>query len=274
MPIGNPTSPSIINPPVSDTEPLFGRTRKITGLRRPLSRLAVWGVAVLAPALPASAMAADASATSAAGVESTAPERRDQILESAATFAKGITSLSALGKAACKRQKELDARSFTTCEYPGAFAAAKKRYPLLVSNRGISRPGTEDKADRKRLYWIAYPGEYRLMRQETEAGMYYTSPRQNMWDRVNDRECRDTWNCNTGNGYYGGLQMDRDFQQTYNPHAFILWGTADKWPKPAQLKAADLAYVSRGLRPWPSSYKAEGSFPCPVSARASIRARC
>ena len=274
MPIGNPTSPSFINSLVPTREATPSRVGTAAGLRRPLSKLAIWGVATLAPVLPAAAIAADAPTAPAAGTELTAPERRDQILESAATFARGTTPLSALGKAACERQEELDARSFTTCEYPGAFAATKKKHPAWMRTKGVSKPGTEDKADRKRLFWKANPGEYQQMRQETEAGMYYVSPRPDMWDRVNDRECRDTWNCNTGNDYYGGLQMDRDFQQTYNPHAFILWGTADKWPRPAQLKAADLAYVSRGLTPWPSSYKAEGSFPCPVSAQASIKARC
>jgi Transglycosylase-like domain len=67
------------------------------------------------------------------------------------------------------------------------------------------------------------------------------------------------WDANTGNGYYGGLQMDRSFQQTYGPEFVVKWGTADKWPTWAQVQAARRAYASgRGFGPWPSTARACG----------------
>lgn len=62
------------------------------------------------------------------------------------------------------------------------------------------------------------------------------------------------WNANTGNGYYGGLQMDRTFQRTYGPEFYRAWGTANNWPPHVQLTVAYRAYFSgRGFHPWPNT---------------------
>ena len=59
------------------------------------------------------------------------------------------------------------------------------------------------------------------------------------------------WNANTGNGYYGGLQMTRWFQQTYGPEFYARYGTADRWPVYAQLVAAERAWREcRCFRQW------------------------
>lgn len=62
------------------------------------------------------------------------------------------------------------------------------------------------------------------------------------------------WDANTGNGYYGGLQMDTDFQSHYGRDFVKRWGTADNWPEWAQKLAARRAYKSgRGFYPWPNT---------------------
>jgi hypothetical protein len=67
------------------------------------------------------------------------------------------------------------------------------------------------------------------------------------------------WNANTGNGYYGGLQMDRRFQSLYGSDFLARWGTADNWPAWAQLQVAARAYQSgRGFYPWPNTARACG----------------
>ena len=67
------------------------------------------------------------------------------------------------------------------------------------------------------------------------------------------------WDSNTGNGYYGGLQMDRRFQSLYGPEYVERWGTADNWPAWAQLQVAIRAYQSgRGFYPWPNTARACG----------------
>jgi hypothetical protein len=67
------------------------------------------------------------------------------------------------------------------------------------------------------------------------------------------------WNANTGNGYYGGLQMDVSFQSRYGSDFLRRWGTADGWPAWAQIQAAVRAYQSgRGFGPWPNTARACG----------------
>jgi hypothetical protein len=67
------------------------------------------------------------------------------------------------------------------------------------------------------------------------------------------------WNSNTGNGYYGGLQMDRTFQSRYGGDFVVRWGTADNWPAWAQLQAAVRAFrAGRGFWPWPNTARACG----------------
>ncbi len=67
------------------------------------------------------------------------------------------------------------------------------------------------------------------------------------------------WTSNTGNGYYGGLQMDWSFMRMYGSEFVRQWGSADNWPVAAQLTAAARAHASgRGFTPWPNTARACG----------------
>ena len=46
------------------------------------------------------------------------------------------------------------------------------------------------------------------------------------------------WTSNTGNGYYGGLQMDLRFMHAVRARLPRRWGTADNWPVWAQVEVA------------------------------------
>ena len=62
------------------------------------------------------------------------------------------------------------------------------------------------------------------------------------------------WATRTGNGYYGGLQMDISFQRTYGPELLRTKGTADRWTPFEQMWVAERAYRSgRGFYPWPNT---------------------
>ena len=72
------------------------------------------------------------------------------------------------------------------------------------------------------------------------------------WECIHGHE--GAWNSATGNGFYGGLQMDLGFQSSHGSQWMKLWGTADNWPVWAQLRAAEDAYHSgRGFQPWPNT---------------------
>lgn len=149
--------------------------------------------------------------------------------------------------------------NFTAKQYATVVRNVESSKPRLV--KGLPPAGKENARHRQILYWRTHPAAFKQMRQEVAAGKWYQSPRAWLWRKVNAKECTGRWTCNTGNGYYGGLQMDYSFQRTYNAAALRLWGTANNWPIAAQMKAADRAYRSRGLQPWPSSYAQYGYRP-------------
>jgi hypothetical protein len=62
-----------------------------------------------------------------------------------------------------------------------------------------------------------------------------------------------SWTASTGNGYYGGLQMNLEFQRVYGGYLFRKKGTADKWSPLEQIWAAEKAHRSRGFWPWPNT---------------------
>lgn len=67
------------------------------------------------------------------------------------------------------------------------------------------------------------------------------------------------WNANTGNGYYGGLQMDRKFQSLYGAYLVRTKGTANNWTPLEQMLVGQIAHDSgRGFYPWPNTARACG----------------
>lgn len=53
--------------------------------------------------------------------------------------------------------------------------------------------------------------------------------------------------------YYGGLQMDLEFQATYGSDLLRAKGTADNWTPLEQMWVAERAYRTRGFWPWPNT---------------------
>jgi hypothetical protein len=69
------------------------------------------------------------------------------------------------------------------------------------------------------------------------------------------------WNANTGNGYFGGLQMNRDFMRGYGPELLAKKGTADTWLPLEQIWVAERAWKVRGFQPWPQTARMCGLLP-------------
>jgi len=77
------------------------------------------------------------------------------------------------------------------------------------------------------------------------------------WLCIQRRE--GAWNANTGNGYYGGLQMDVQFQRTYGADLVRRKGLAHRWGYLEQIWVAERAYRSgRGFYPWPNTARSCG----------------
>jgi len=69
------------------------------------------------------------------------------------------------------------------------------------------------------------------------------------------------WTANTGNGFYGGLQMNYGFMATYGPWLLRHKGTADHWTPLEQIWTAEKAVPSRGFNPWPNTGRDCGLIP-------------
>jgi hypothetical protein len=74
---------------------------------------------------------------------------------------------------------------------------------------------------------------------------------------------RSAWLCihrfegswsDSGDPYWGGLQMDRGFMETYAPPELLRRGWADRWTPVEQMWVAERAMRSgRGYSPWPNT---------------------
>lgn len=76
-----------------------------------------------------------------------------------------------------------------------------------------------------------------------------------VWDRIAQCESGGNWHDNTGNGYFGGLQMDMEFWHTYDGTKFA--SRPDLATREEQIIVATRArdgykhYPARGYGPWP-----------------------
>ena len=86
-------------------------------------------------------------------------------------------------------------------------------------------------------------------------------PHRGAWLCIHRYERSPTqgWRTRTGNGYYGGLQMDIGFQRAYGPELLRRKGTANHWTALEQMWVAERAHRSgRGFYPWPNTARSCG----------------
>jgi len=76
-------------------------------------------------------------------------------------------------------------------------------------------------------------------------------PLESAWLCIHSHE--GSWT-DSGDPYWGGLQMDRGFMETYAPRYLLRIGWANRWSPVEQMWVANRAYRSgRGFNPWPNT---------------------
>ena len=93
------------------------------------------------------------------------------------------------------------------------------------------------------------------------ARQVHNPPHKRAWLCIyrHERHPRMGWRTSTGNGFYGGLQMDMSFQRTYGRDLLHRKGTANRWTPLEQIWVAVRAYrAGRGFYPWPNTARACG----------------
>jgi len=78
----------------------------------------------------------------------------------------------------------------------------------------------------------------------------HNPPHKTQWLCIHRYE--GSWT-DSGSPYYGGLQMDIGFQETYGLTLYRAKGTADHWTPLEQMWVAERAYRTRGFWPWPNT---------------------
>jgi hypothetical protein len=122
------------------------------------------------------------------------------------------------------------------------------RTPRTPTNYGERK--TDDAAYRT---WIRDLWRRRALAAERRA---QRPPHRSQWLCIHryERHPLQGWATRTGNGYYGGLQMDISFQRTYGAEIYRRKGTANNWTALEQMWVAERAHSSgRGFYPWPNT---------------------
>jgi hypothetical protein len=112
--------------------------------------------------------------------------------------------------------------------------------------------------DRDYLIWVRDLWKRRAARAERLA---QNPPHRPQWLCIHryERHPAQGWATHTGNGYYGGLQMDISFQRTYGRELLRRKGTANNWTAAEQMWVAERAFKSgRGFYPWPNTARSCG----------------
>lgn len=82
-------------------------------------------------------------------------------------------------------------------------------------------------------------------------------PNLRAWTCIHNYE--GSW-ADSGGPYWGGLQMDLSFQQSYGGWLLRHKGTADHWSPLEQIWVAVRAARTRGFSPWPSTARYCGAY--------------
>lgn len=102
------------------------------------------------------------------------------------------------------------------------------------------------------LRWIQHRWSGRLAAARAYA---QHPPHEAQWACIHRGE--GSWTDPNGD-YYGGLQMNIEFQQTYGGRLLRQKGTADHWTPLEQMWVAERAYRTRGFWPWLKTARACG----------------
>ncbi|AKZ56198.1 Secreted protein [Streptomyces ambofaciens ATCC 23877] len=70
------------------------------------------------------------------------------------------------------------------------------------------------------------------------------------WDRVAECETGGAWSQNSGNGYYGGLQLSQDVWEQYGGLDYA--PSADQASRSQQIRIAERLHADQGITAWPT----------------------
>jgi Transglycosylase-like domain len=171
-----------------------------------------------------------------------------------------LLTLAAVIVAVFALPRSADARAVKrTLNAIEAHRSATWRWQKLMGTRLTPRTYSERRTTGIRhLDWLEEVWAQRARAARRKAAR---PPHASAWRCIKRYEShpRMGWRTETGNGYYGGLQMDLRFQRRYGSNLLRRKGTADRWTPLEQMWVAERALRSgRGFFPWPNTARACG----------------
>ena len=99
----------------------------------------------------------------------------------------------------------------------------------------------------------------RRWRHRAHSAWWHATHPPNLRDWICIHNYEGSW-ADSGGPYWGGLQMDISFQQTYGGWLLRHKGTADHWSPLEQIWVAVRAARTRGFSPWPNTARYCGAY--------------
>ncbi|MGI9110746.1 MAG: transglycosylase family protein [Gaiellaceae bacterium] len=163
--------------------------------------------------------------------------------------------------AALARPQLADARStrVSLVEQIDDYRTETWRWQKLMRSPRTPTTYSERKIDSNTYRaWVRDLWRRRALAAERRAA---APPHRSQWlcIHLHERHPAQGWATQTGNGFFGGLQMNISFQRTYGPELLRRKGTANRWTAIEQMWVAERAYQSgRGFHPWPNTARSCG----------------
>jgi hypothetical protein len=151
------------------------------------------------------------------------------------------------------RQADASSSSVAVLAQIDGYRSETWRWQRLMGTRRTPTDYGERRASAAYRAWIRDLWRRRALVAERRAARV---PNRSAWMCIHrhERHPSQGWRTRTGNGYYGGLQMDISFQRTYGRFLLRAKGTADRWSAVEQMWVAERARRSgRGFYPWPNT---------------------
>jgi CubicO group peptidase (beta-lactamase class C family) len=175
-----------------------------------------------------------------------------------------VLAFMVLGLAALTATRQADARETKAATLAPSdagivrqihhFRRATWHWQSVMGVRHSRAGRAEQDPSRKYKLWVRNLWKHRARHARRIA---VNPPHKSGWLCIHRYE--GAWTSATGNGYYGGLQMDIGFMRTYGARLLRTKGTANNWTPLEQMWVAERAHRSgRGFFPWPNTARACG----------------
>lgn len=132
-----------------------------------------------------------------------------------------------------------------------AQVAAVEPIEDVAAEAGVEVTALADALHSVRQVWPSVTARQYLV-QAGELAPPWSPPAavRSVWDELATCESGQRWSIATGNGFFGGLQFDRQTWLDYGGGAYA--PTANLASRVQQIAVAERVHAARGFQPWPA----------------------